>query len=292
MGGFRGLVDGMFAESTSKALAALACLLVFAVPALGQASALPWAGQAVCALNVQQDGYAHQETQTWTITGTAPRADSNMPVYDAVWSLSGTGSTQRARGLQTISAAWNRAGAPVNTAIAISVRPAGQLVIRSWRAQLHSAGGTTGVQRVAGGGQASQTAMNSDVYAWPFPVIDAAGNSVDVAGSGTTMVTGGLLPLQPPSANFTAACEWHFARGGPAGAIPVGGAASPGLASSNAGSAMALKSSMGGTAVGGFGMAGARSSLAPSSLAPSSSVSSSSGTSSLASSALVPNSAP
>jgi len=55
---------------------------------LGQStvSALPWAGQASCTLNAQQDGYAHQEIQTWTITGTAPRADSNMPVYDAMWS--------------------------------------------------------------------------------------------------------------------------------------------------------------------------------------------------------------
>src|SRR5216683_8107015 len=101
MGGFRGWVDGMFAERTSKTLAALACLLVFAVPALGQASALPWAGQATCALNVQQDGYSHQETQTWTITGTAPRADSNPPTYDATWSFSGTGSTQRVKGPQT-----------------------------------------------------------------------------------------------------------------------------------------------------------------------------------------------
>jgi len=103
MGGVLELVDGVFAERTSKALAALACLLVFVVPALGQTSisALPWSGQAVCAVNAQQDGYAHQETQTWTITGTAPRADSNMPVYDATWSFSGTGSMQRVRGPQT-----------------------------------------------------------------------------------------------------------------------------------------------------------------------------------------------
>lgn len=282
MGGVRGLGDGVISARNSNALAALAFLMVFAVPALGQtsASALPWAGHAACTLDAQQDGYAHQETQTWTITGTAPRADSNMPVYDATWSFSGTGSMQRVRGPQTIAAGWNRAGAPVNTAIAIAVRPNGQLFIKSWRSQLHSVGGTTGVQRVGGGGQTSQTAIHSDVYEWPFPVIDAAGNSVDVTGSGTTVVTGGLLPLQTPSANFTAACEWHFARGGAAGAVPVGGVASAGLAASNAGSAMALKSSVGGAAVGGFGMAGA-----PSSLAPSSSVSSS-----LATNSMPPNS--
>ena len=134
----RGLGDPVFSARISSGLAVLACLLVFAVPALSQASAsaLPWAGQAACTLDARQDGYAHQETQTWTITGTAPRADSNMPVYDATWSFSGTGSTQRVRGPQTIAAGWNRAGAPVITAIAISVRPAGQLVIQSWRSQL------------------------------------------------------------------------------------------------------------------------------------------------------------
>jgi hypothetical protein len=265
-----------FSRFTPCALAALGWLLVLAVPALAQSSvsALPWAGQATCALNVQQDGYSHQETQTWTITGTAPRADSNNPVYDAVWSFSGAGSTQRARGLQTISAAWNRGGAPVNTAIAISVRPTGQLVIRSWRAQLHSAGATKGVQKIAGGGQASQTAMNSDVYEWPFPVIDAAANSVDVTGSGTTVVTGGLLPMQPPSANFTAACAWHFARGGSAGAVPVDGAPASGLAASNAALFMAPPGSAGGTPVAGLmtgSEPGTRSSLAPSSLSQSSS---------------------
>jgi len=194
----------------------LACI-VSALPCLGQGSAagLPWSGQATCQLNLQQDGYAHQETQTWTITGNAPRADSNAPVYDATWSFSGTGSMQRVRGAQTIAAAWNRSGAPVATAIAISVRPAGQLVIRSWRSQLHSMGATTGLQKVLGAGQ---TEIHSDVYEWPFPAIEAAGDSADVSGTGTIAVNGGLLPMQPPSANFTAACSWHFARGA-AGAV-------------------------------------------------------------------------
>jgi len=102
----------------------------------------------------------------------------------------------------------------VNTALAIAVRPNGQLFIKPWRSQLHSVGATTGLQRaVATGAQPTQTAINSDVYEWPFPVIEAAGNSLDVTGTGTIVVNGGLLPLQAPSTNFTATCEWHFGRG-------------------------------------------------------------------------------
>jgi Fibronectin type III domain len=211
-----GLVDAVFSTRNFKGVAALACLLGFAAPALGQASALPWSGQATCQLNLQQDGYAHQETQTWTITGTAPRAGSDMPVYDATWSFSGAGSTQRVRGPQTISASWNRSGAPVNTAIAIFIRASDKrLLVKSWHTQLRAAGATTGLQRaVTTGAQASQTAINSDVIEWPFPVIEVAGDSTDVIGTGTTVITGGLLPLQMASANGTATCQWHFARGG------------------------------------------------------------------------------
>jgi Fibronectin type III domain len=239
MGGVGGLMDGVVAKIDTRALATLACLLILSVPVLGQTSALPWAGQATCQLNLQQDGYAHQETQTWTITGTAPRADSNQPVYDATWSFSGAGSTQKLRGAQTVAAAWNRGGGPVATAIAISLRPAGQLVIRSWRSQLHSLGATTGLQKVIGAGQ---TEIRSDVYEWPFPAIEAAGNSADVSGTGTIVVNGGLLPMQAPSANFTAACAWHFARGAAAVASPAaeGPAANSSAANVGASSSGAL----------------------------------------------------
>jgi hypothetical protein len=205
---------------TCAALTLLLCLLVFVLPSLGQSPAapLPWSGQAICQLNLQQDGYTHQETQTWTITGTAPRADSNTPLYDATWSFSGKGAAQRTRGPQTITAAWKRAGAPIDTTLTILVRASdSRLLIKSSHSQLHAAGATIGLlSTVTAGAQPSQTVISSDVYEWRFPVIEVAGDSLDVTGTGTIVITGGLLPLQMASTNGTATCQWHFARGGSA----------------------------------------------------------------------------
>ena len=222
---------------TCTALTLLLCLLVFVLPSLGQnsAAALPWSGQAICQLNLQQDGYTHQETQTWTITGAAPRADSNVPMYDAAWSFSGKGAAQRNRGPQTITAAWKRAGSPVNTTLTILVRASdSRLLIKSSHTQLRAAGATIGLRStVTAGAQPSQTVISSDVYEWPFPVIEVAGDSVDVTGTGTIVVTGGMLPLQMASTNGTATCEWHFARGGSAPArvmkTPDAAVLNPGL---------------------------------------------------------------
>jgi hypothetical protein len=218
MNGVRRELDMVLWLRICTALTLPVYLLVLVVPSLGQnpAAGLPWSGQAICQLNLQQDGYTHQETQTWTITGTGPRTDSNIPVYDATWSFSGKGAAQRTRGLQTVTAAWTRAGAPVNAPLAILVRASdGRLLIKSSHSQLRAAGATIGLQSaVTAGTQPSQTAIISDVYEWPFPVIEVAGNSVDVTGTGTIVVTGGMLPLQVASTNGTATCQWHFARGG------------------------------------------------------------------------------
>jgi hypothetical protein len=244
---------------TYAVLTLLLCLQVFVLPSLGQnpAAPLPWSGQAICQLNLQQDGYTHQETQTWTITGTAPRADSNTPLYDATWSFSGKGAAQRTRGPQTITAAWKRAGTPVNTTVAILVRASdGRLLIKSSHAQLRAAGATIGMQSaVTAGAQPSQTAIISDVYEWPFPVIEVAGDSVDVTGTGTIVVTGGMLPLQVASTSGTATCQWHFARGG---GPPARVMTTPDMAVSNSGlPAVGAPSpgSAGGTAAVGSGAA-------------------------------------
>jgi hypothetical protein len=246
MNGVRRELDMVLWLRICTALTLSVYLLVLVVPSLGQNSAagLPWSGQAICQLNLQQDGYTHQETQTWTITGTGPRTDSNIPMYDATWSFSGKGAAQRTRGPQTITAAWTRAGAPVNAPLAILVRASdGRLLIKSSHSQLRAAGATTGLQStVTAGAQPSQTMISSDVYEWPFPVIEVAGDSVDVTGTGTVVVTGGLLPLQMASTIGTATCQWHFARGGSAPAsvmntpdvavlnpaLPAAGAPSPG----------------------------------------------------------------
>src|SRR5882762_2788321 len=60
----------------------------------------PWTGQIQCQLNVQNNGYAHQEIQTWTVTG--PPTDNSKTVYPATWSVSGEGGLQRAQGGQIL----------------------------------------------------------------------------------------------------------------------------------------------------------------------------------------------
>src|SRR5216110_2018524 len=62
----------------------MTCLLASNLlrPASAQAPA-PWGGWVQCRFDVQGTGYAHQEVQTWTITGPVSPERTDVQVYPA-----------------------------------------------------------------------------------------------------------------------------------------------------------------------------------------------------------------
>src|SRR5688500_2327046 len=81
-----------------------------AAAALAQNPAPPpalanWTGAIRCELQSQATGYAHQEIQTWTLTG-APTVQGSVTVYPATWSVTGQGRHDRTRYTARRVAQW------------------------------------------------------------------------------------------------------------------------------------------------------------------------------------------
>jgi hypothetical protein len=170
-----------------------------------------WSGQAQCQLNVQSEGYIHQEIQTWTITGT-PNQQSGRQVYPATWSVSSQGGAQRQlQGPQVLAAQWSGRVPGMNAPIAIFVRASdGRLLIGAWHAQLAAPNATIASKQV-GGSQASST--TDWVYEWKFPAIEDAATSTNVSGTETVMVSGNAIAIPAANASGTASRQWQFIKG-------------------------------------------------------------------------------
>src|SRR6266496_4093849 len=194
-------------------LLGVAVLVAMAANAFCQSDAL-WTGHAQCQLTMQERGYAHQEVQTWTITGNTQSAPGSIQAYPASWTVTGGGSVQRMQGTQPLAARWNTNVPAINGTLAIFVRASDKrLVIKSYHAQLVAPGGISTVRQVGG-------AQTSASYEWQFPVIEADPDSSTVSGTGTVIISGGLIPMQSPSTNNTANCKWEFSKGGEPSATP------------------------------------------------------------------------
>src|ERR1041385_5641442 len=166
-----------------------------------------WAGQVQCQLNVQDNGYAHQEVQTWTVTG--PPTDDAKTVYPATWSVNGQGGLQRAQGGQVLAGRWNSSVPGMNAPLRIFVRASdGRLVIKGVHSLLVAPGATTVVKQVG----ASQTNVVYAADVWTLPIIEDVGSSTNVSGTGTTVVAPTLMPMQPGTSG-TATCKWNFTKG-------------------------------------------------------------------------------
>jgi hypothetical protein len=180
----------------------------------------PWSGHVSCQVDVRSDGYAHQETQTWTLTG-GPPTSQGIQSYPATWSTTGHGTATQTQGTQVVSASWKSDVAPTNTTIAIFVRASDQrLTFKSMHAQISASGGHKGTRQVSGGA-ATPSIVQYPAYEWPLPVIEDLPTATRVIGSGTTMIGGGLLPGHAPSGSALANCTWEFST--------VAGLASSGL---------------------------------------------------------------
>ncbi len=200
---FRNWVQGVFAIA----------VLLLSAESLAQAQAL-WSGQIQCRLTIQSEGYAHQEIQEWKLSGEPPTFTGNMPVYPAAWTVTGQGSAQRSNYSTKLTSQWKSASSPMTASLAIFKRASDQrLVIKRYTPGLRAPGGVTiGKTVAAPGAAASQSSVQMDAWEWPLPVIEDAGSSTDVSGSGTVMIAGTSMPMQAP-ATSPANCTWHFVVG-------------------------------------------------------------------------------
>jgi hypothetical protein len=182
--------------------------VVLVTPAFAQVSPNNlWSGQIQCQLNVQNNGYAHQEVQTWTVTGSP--TDDTKTVYPAAWSVSGQGGLQRAQSGQVLAGRWNSSVPGMNAPLRIFVRTSdGRLVIKGIHSLLVAPGATNVVKQVG----ASQTNVVYAAEEWILPIIEDVGTSANVSGTGTIVVAPTLMPMQPGTSG-TATCKWNFTKG-------------------------------------------------------------------------------
>jgi hypothetical protein len=201
-----GIIRKSFTERGALCVATLTLMLSI----FGQAQDT-WSGQVQCQLAVQADGYAHQEIQTWTLTGGAPTQQGAMQIYPATWSVTGQGGAQRAQGSQVMAAQWSSNVPSMNAPIAIFVRASdNRLVIKLWHAQLSAFGATNSVRQVG----STQTNAAYTAYEWSFPAIDDVATSTNVSGTGTVQATGNSMPVPAANGNGLANCKWQFSKGG------------------------------------------------------------------------------
>jgi hypothetical protein len=206
-------VDAMIRRTVICTISALFPI----IPAFAQTppTAAEWSGQVQCRATIQSNGYTHEETQTWKLTGEAPTTAGAIPVYPASWSVTGQGTVQRTVGPQVIAGSWNTNVAPTNARIAIFVRASdNRLVIKTFHSQLSAPGAVTGRRQTTVTGAApTQSAVQAAATEWTFPTIEDSPTSTNVTGSSTVVIPGSVLPMQAPTANGTANCTWQFNKG-------------------------------------------------------------------------------
>jgi len=178
-----------------------------------------WSGGAQCQIEVQGPGYTHQETHSWTLSGNPPIKQGAMKIYSATWSVSGQGSLDRTQGAQTLKAEWTTNASLANAPIALFIRASdGKRVIKSWHAQLRSAGGVTGTQEVTINGvvQNPKGVISLEAFEWTFPLLEGVRSSGVIAGSSAKPTNGSVGPMQPGGSQGSATCNWEFHTNAPA----------------------------------------------------------------------------
>ena len=170
--------------------------------ALAQTPADGWSGQVQCVLSVRApaSGYQDDQTQTWTVTGTAiPRNDFRD--YPATWTVTGTGS-------RAPSDSWTRTGSDSTGSITLFV-PVGTNNIRVAPGQR--------VLKTVGGIRATVASVpvTGDADEWRFQYFDTPGATTQTtfSGSRTQMRTDLVGFRQPAGASVTETCSWSFAKG-------------------------------------------------------------------------------
>ncbi|WP_162601829.1 hypothetical protein [Occallatibacter savannae] len=172
-----------------------------------------WFGEVQCTLSMQMPGYTHQETQTWRLTGEAPKMSGSIAVYPATWIVTSSGSGQRTVNAQFTASDWKSNATPLSAPLAMFVRVNGALVIKSYHSQLSAAKAVTITRQVSlPGATPAQSSTQSAVGEWTMPAIEVAAPGGNIAGTGTTAIGGSSIPERPGGSPQTANCTWHFTR--------------------------------------------------------------------------------
>jgi len=177
-----------------------------------------WTGAIRCELRSQAAGYAHQEIQTWTLTG-APTVQGSVTVYPATWSVTGQGWHDRSRNTARRVAQWTVGvpgpNAPRLASIGFTLHPVGGgFDVGRRNAQLTMGGGYAGPdQFINDGVPQPPTRLVATLYEWQLPRIEAASPRTQLTGTSTAEVKAIVGPLQPPEAQSTVTCAWALGRG-------------------------------------------------------------------------------
>jgi hypothetical protein len=178
-----------------------------------------WVGAIRCEILVEASGYAHQETQTWTLPGAAPTTQGAMKVYPATWTVAGQGWHDRTRYASRRIAKWTTSvpgtNAPIKAPVAfLNVPVTGALAVQLWHAQLVASGGATGTDDYFDSGiPKSSGRLVQSVYEWQFPKIEGDPGATQLSGSNTVEVKAGVGPVQPGDARVTITCTWELGIG-------------------------------------------------------------------------------
>jgi hypothetical protein len=200
----------------------VAASVTLTVPLMAQ-SAPPralanWTGSIRCEIQSRATGYAHQETQTWTLAG-PPTVQGSVTVYPATWSVTGQGWHDRTRNTNRRVAQWTvdvpGQNSPRRAAIGFTRHAVGGgFDVGRRNAQLTSGGGYAGPERYIHDGVVQQpTRLAGTVYEWQFSKIEAAASQQQLVGATSAEVKAFVGPLQPSDAVSTVTCAWALGQG-------------------------------------------------------------------------------
>ena len=162
-----------------------------------------WTGSARCQVDVRGTGYSDSRTHTWTFVGARASQTATTEIYNAVWSVTGAGSSSAPTG----SAQWTVNGGGAGPMTVLD-RSDGKRAIFPNQQLVTQQNGIFGTQQLTGqnpgpiGGQASQ---------FDFPKVEDFTTKTVLAGmSNPSVVAGSWGFRQPASAQTTAQCSWSF----------------------------------------------------------------------------------
>ena len=191
-----------------------ASFLCVRLPVAPQTADAIWSGQVQCMLSMQSSGYAHQEIQTWQLTGEPPKIQGSIAVYPATWSVSSTGAGQRSVNGQFTASQWKSSATPMSAPLGMFLRVNGALVIKSFHALVSAPKAITITRQVSLlGATPSVSTVQDAADEWIMPAIEVADANSDVAGSGTIMVGSTAIPERAGGTAQPADCTWQFTRG-------------------------------------------------------------------------------
>jgi hypothetical protein len=161
-----------------------------------------WAGEVQCQIDATGGAYERHETQSWTLTGEAPRIEGAMRLWPAMWQASGRGSAS-VNARRPGGAQWTSEVPPRATVNDIFIRASdNKLVFRQWLPKLEA----PGALRIALG-------MALPITEWDYGWIVDSPTLTTVTGM--RLDGSGGLPAQisePGSPAPRMECRWNFRR--------------------------------------------------------------------------------